>query len=371
MDTDSLFLIFGYLKIPDKIVFGSVCLRWRFIYHCWLDLPLSVLLILYQREDLNFDEISKFGAISKKHQKVMNYLLHLNKSVKAQWISTHKKLCRNPNKQALTVQPKQLCNLISDLGIGVFINSVQQSIQLISVWGEELTFPIPTDYRYLYYYDCLHHHHKVENNRLIYHSLGRNDNIVTFVLDFSDLKNIQISWEPRYCCKEIFFKHHYFAIKDITIVTHYRKPNITYQINDIEKIYSIDSDINLFSFSGPYLVCFKNSTIQLHDMTKDFRIMTSSDIFAIDNCEPLFLKYYHQFNIIYIYCKREQHSFRLNLDPARWSFSITDVGKLNFINYFYEHNQHTNELEIIPKNNCSEQFYYNTQMNNFSFFATP
>jgi hypothetical protein len=370
MDTDSLFLIFGYLKIRDKIVFGLVCSRWRFVYSSWLDLPLAVLLILYQRKDLKLDDIAIFGLISKKHQKVMNHLLRLNKTVKSKWISTHKKLCKNPNKQTPNDQPKQLCNLISDLGIGVLIDSAQQSIQLISVWGEELTFPIPTDFRYLYS-DCLFHHHMVEKNQLTFHSLRRNnDDVVTFVVDCSNMKNIVISWEQLHCCNDMFFKHHYYSNKDLTIVANYKQPYITCRINQNENIYTIPTDVRLLSFAGPYFVSFTPLTIELYDMVNNFRKLNSSDQFFVQNCEPLFLKYYPQCDTIYVFCKRER-SFQLTLNTKNWTFTIVDVGELNFIENFYEHNQHTNNLEIIPKHNCSEQFTYNSQMDNFSFFAAP
>lgn len=202
MDQDSLYFIFAFLKVADRISFSKVCSLWRHVYDNWFDLSLKIPVILYQNNYLNFDAVSALSILSKKHRKISNHLLNKNQGVRTQWIKTHKGLCCQKNF-ADPNQQKPLINLISELGIGIWIDVLpnnNQWIKITSLWGQEIAFPIQDRL----FRSCLYHHHSIEGNLLILHSLKvLNDEIVTFVLDCSDIRNLQLicvarDWQWRH-----------------------------------------------------------------------------------------------------------------------------------------------------------------------------
>lgn len=379
MDKDSLFIIFDFLDVDSKFKFGSTCSLWREIFQRWFDPFVSTLCILNKECYLNWDDLSLLNKVSKNTYQISNYLMEFNKSIKARWLRNHKKLCNHPKSGTQSKSEKNsLCNLISELGLGIWIcnrDSVVSKIKIVSLWGQELTLTVE-GLNCRLYFDCFYYHHCLDNKKFILHSVNRRQELVKIIIDFSNLCDIKASViDSSSCCLlsgRGFHREHYFCCNDASIVCDYSRQGITSSILTPKGYKQILSQqpYDQLTFCGPYIVLFfRNNTIKLYDLTDDLQEFISTDRFNFPDTDILHLKYYLKDNIIYVFGKQNIQSARLCIDTRNKTFKITILGNLNLYENFYEHNSITKELERLTMKNSSSQFYYGSNRDNGCFIA--
>ena len=380
MDNDCLYIIFDFLNIPQKFQFGATCKIWRIVFKRWLNPCANTFFILNEKGHLQCDDLFSINKLSKKCNQIANHLMKSNRSVKTKWFRNHNRLCQNPkSRMQSNNEQNNLCNLISDLGFGIWICNrlpILSKIKIVSFWGCEVELEVEgLDVRL--YYDCLYYHHCLQNNCLIVHSMNVSNEIVTITIDFSNLKNIQAHVKNTDCCLELsrfssFHREHYFCDGNSVLVCDYSRQFITSFIQSVAKKQQITSQqqANVTTFSGPYLILFVDGTIRLYDLTDDYQEFKTTDKFENENFyDLLFLKYYLKENIIYVFCKSTMKSAKLTLNTSNKTFKITMLGHLNANFYCYEHNAHTNELDRISYLKSSNQFHWGSNRDNSCFFA--
>jgi hypothetical protein len=386
MDRDSLYLIFNFLKVKEKINFGLTCRLWYEIFSDWFDTRTSALVILHKRHYLDVEDINKLSRLSKKHYEISKILFKINHNIKAKWRRTHRCLEKHPkSKKQSPTEINSFCYLISELGFGVWVdnsNRIESQLKIVSVWGQELQINIEgsqTITRH-FYLTCCYFHRTLEQNELILHTMNKSMKIFTIRINVSNLKNITAKLVESNCCqtivqnldKVVFHMEHYYHNQGTTVICQYSRQYTTTLVKTPTKQYNVISlfPSKLITFVGPYLVLFVNNSVKIYDMVNDFVEFTTNDNYRpYDYFDILHLKYYPDANVIYVFCKLSSVSAKLILDIEKRIFRIETLGFLELKYNFYEHNKVTNQLETISMRNFSKQFYYGSACDNGYFKA--
>ena len=367
MEQDSLYLIFHFLKVKDRINFGSTCKMWHEVFSRWFDNRTSILTILHQQNCLDVAEVYTISQLSKKHHEISKILFKVNHNVKAKWRKTHRCLEKHPNsRKQSTSEINPLCYLISELGFGIWVdnfNRIESQLKIVSMWGQELQIKIEGDLQH-FYLTCCYFHRTFEQNELIMHTINtinKSMEIFTIRINVSDLKNIRAKLVESDCCqricqkadKVIFHNEHYYHNKGTTVLCQYSRKYTTTLVKTPTKQYNVISlfPSKMITFIGPYLVLFVNDSVKIYDMVNDFVEFTTSDNYTpYDYFHILHLKYYPNANVIYVFCKLVSRSAKLILDIKKQTFQIEVLGFLNLRYNFYEHNQSI-------RDNINEKFF--------------
>lgn len=394
MDADSLFLVFDFLNVVDKVSFSLVCKSFRYIFSKWTD---HCLFIVYHQGFITLDELIKFGETCKKYNQLTRHALENNNSIRIRYIKTHHVICQNEN--SFLISDKTMPNFIHSgnflCDFGVAINyaldgNQNRCICVSSLWNQMILIPI-----HGVTFPCFtYFHHHFQNNRLLFHISDDDGNDHSYFLDFSTPSTPILSQlKNENCCPwkfyDQFYDHHFYAYDNQSLICSkwtrrtpfpHIQPNSLVlnakgikwnqgRLNRSDLLVSFHRDnYDWATYSGPFIILFKDDKIiRINNLLNDGTSLTplnptEQNVDMVSRDQLQLIKWYPNKSIIHIFfigC-----CLILKLNQIEKTFSLTYQHGTDLEKNIYILNEKTTKMESISIKKVGKNFNYRSIFDN-------